>query len=86
MNSFSSLELIRSHEWTRPFFTTYALSLSFFEAVVLDALVRRGVEQSLIMADVTGVSAVLSEEGVRSAGRDYQVEPVAVPHGSGPTG
>ncbi len=82
MNSFSSLELIRSHEWTRSFFTTYALSLSFFEAVVLDALVRQGVEQTLIMADVTGVAAALSEEGVRSAGRAYQVEPVAVSQGS----
>ena len=81
MNSLSSLELIRSHEWTRSFFTTYALSLSFFEAVVLDALVRQGVEQALIMADVTGVAAALSEEGVRSAGRAYQVEPVAVSHG-----
>jgi hypothetical protein len=81
MNSFSSLELIRSHGWTRSFFTTYALSLSFFEAVVLDALVRQGVEQTLIMADVAGVAAALSEEGVRSAGRAYQVEPVAVSHG-----
>jgi hypothetical protein len=81
MNSFSSLELIRAHQWTGAFFTTYALSLSFFEAVVLDALVRQGVERILIMADVTGVSAAVSEEGVRSAGRAYQVEPVAVSGG-----
>jgi hypothetical protein len=49
--------------------------------VVLDALVRQGVTQSLILADVRGIAAVLSEEGVRSAGRAYQVEPVAVAHG-----
>ena len=81
MNSISSLELIRAHQWTGSFFTTYALSLSFFEAVVLDALVRQQVERITIMADVTGVAAALSEEGVRSAGRAYQVEPVAVHDG-----
>jgi hypothetical protein len=53
----------------------------FFEAVVLEALIRRGVEQTLVMADITGVAAALSEEGVRSAGRAYQVEPVAVSQG-----
>ena len=81
MNSISSLDLIRAHKWTGSFFTTYALSLSFFEAVVLDALVRQGVTQNLILADVRGIAAALSEEGVRSAGRAYQVEPVAVAHG-----
>lgn len=75
------MELIRAHQWTGSFFTTYALSLSFFEAVVLDALVRQGVTQSLILADVKGIAAALSEEGVRSAGRAYQVEPVAVSQG-----
>ena len=81
MTSFSALDLIGSHRWTSSLFTTYALSLSFFEAVVLDALVRQGVTQSLILADVKGIAAALSEEGVRSAGRAYQVEPVAVAHG-----
>lgn len=33
-------DLVSAHRWERVTFTTYALSLSFFEAVVLDALIR----------------------------------------------
>lgn len=64
--------------WSRVVFTTYALSLTFFETVVMDSLVRGGAKQVLILSDVEGVKASLSEKGVRSAGRDYLVEPVAV--------
>jgi hypothetical protein len=40
---FAPLELISAHPWRRVAFTTYALSLSFFEAVMLDAHVRAGI-------------------------------------------
>lgn len=78
---FSALDLISAHSWQRSVFTTYALSLSFFEAVVLDALVRTGGSKTLILADVDGVRAALSEQGARRAGRDYEVEPIAVKNG-----
>jgi len=39
--------------------TTYALSLSFFEAIVLDRLIRGGGRQAMILADVEGVRASL---------------------------
>jgi hypothetical protein len=81
MDTFTPLELIRAHPWSHSFFTTYALSLSFFEAVVLDALVRQNVERTVILADVDGVRAALAEYGSRCAGRVYEVEPVAVAHG-----
>ena len=42
MNRMDSLELVSAHPWEKAVFTTYVLSLSFFEAVVLDALVRGG--------------------------------------------
>lgn len=77
----SQLDLIRSHPWRRVAFTTYALSLAFFEAVVLDALLRGRGRHALILADVEGVRASLGELGARGAGRDYGVEPVAVSHG-----
>jgi len=35
-------QLASAHPWQRVTFTTYALSLSFFEAVILDALIRGG--------------------------------------------
>ena len=42
------LDLVSAHPWQRVTFTTYALSLSFFEAVILDALVRGGGRQALL--------------------------------------
>jgi hypothetical protein len=71
------LELVSAAPWRRVAFTTYALSLSFFEAVILDALVRGGAGNVTIFADPMGVRAGLSEQGARRAGREYEVEPVA---------
>ncbi|MGV1683457.1 hypothetical protein [Sphingopyxis sp. NJF-3] len=71
------LDLIGAAPWQRVIFTTYALSLSFFEAVVLDRLVRGGGRNALILADPEGIRAALSEQGARRAGRDYELEPVA---------
>lgn len=71
------LDLISAAPWRRAVFTTYALSLSFFEAVVLDRLVRGGARNALILADPEGIRAGLSEQGARRAGRDYELEPVA---------
>jgi hypothetical protein len=45
--SLSPIDLVAANPWRRTIFTTYALSLSFFEAVVLDALVRGGGQDSL---------------------------------------
>lgn len=80
--SLTPVELIAAHPWQRVVFTTYALSLSFFEAVVLDALVRGGAgSQALILADVDGVRASIGEQGAHRVGKDYEVEPVAVTSG-----
>jgi hypothetical protein len=78
---FAPIELISAHPWRRVVFTTYALSLSFFEAVVLDALVRAGGREMLIFADVEGVSMALREQGARRVGKEYDVEPIAVRNG-----
>jgi len=55
--------------------------LSFFEAVILEALVRGGGREALILADVEGVRAALGEQGARRVGKDYDVEPIAVTGG-----
>lgn len=73
--------MIRAQPWTGAFFTTFSLSLAYFEAVILDALTRQSVRQNLILADVVGVRAALSEYGARHAGRSYQIEPIAVEGG-----
>ena len=76
------LELVSAHPWRRAIFTTYALSLAFFEAVILDALVRGGGREALILADVEGVRGALGEQGARRIGKDYDLEPVAVRSGA----
>jgi hypothetical protein len=58
--SVAPLDLVSAHPWRRVTFTTYALSLSFFEAVILDALIRGGGREALILADTHGVHASLS--------------------------
>jgi hypothetical protein len=79
--SLAPLQLISSHRWQHVTFTTYALSLSFFEAVILDALIRGGGREALILADIQGVRASLSEQGAQRVGKDYNVEPVFVSPG-----
>lgn len=80
--SLAPIDLVSAHPWRRVAFTTYALSLSFFEAVTLDALIRGGGgSQALILADVHGVRASLSEKGAHRVGKDYEVEPIAVSGG-----
>jgi hypothetical protein len=79
--SLSPLDLIGAHPWKRVAFATYAVSLSFVEAVILDRLVRGGASQALILADVHGVKAALSELGAQRVGKDYELEPVAVEGG-----
>jgi len=70
------LDLVRAAPWEKTLFTTYALSLAFFEAVLLDALMRGGSRQAMILTDPEGLRAALSEHGARRAGRDYEIEPV----------
>ncbi len=77
----NQLDLISALPWRKSVFTTYALSLSFFEAVVLDAMVRGGGREAIILSDVAGIRAALMEQGARRAGRDYQVEPVKAEFG-----
>ena len=70
------VDLLSASSWTRVAFTTYSLSLSFFEAVVLDALVRGRASGALVLSDPEGIRAALSEEGARRVGRDYEIAPV----------
>jgi len=55
--SLAPLDLVSADAWHRMTFTTYALSVSFFEAISLGRLIRGGGRQALILADVESVSA-----------------------------
>jgi hypothetical protein len=61
--------------------TSYALSLSFFEAVVLNKLTARAAPVCTLLIDTEGVRSALDEFGPQHAGRMYDVEPVAVDKG-----
>ncbi|RVD71002.1 MAG: hypothetical protein E5V62_05585 [Mesorhizobium sp.] len=78
---FKPAEIAGMQPWRKAVFTTYALSLSFFESVVLDALVRGRSQEALILADLEGIRSGLSEQGAQRAGRDYEIEPVSVSNG-----
>ncbi|MXP65612.1 hypothetical protein E0493_19880 [Roseomonas sp. M0104] len=71
-------EIVQAGGWQSAFFTTYSLSLSFFEAVVLQGLRAGGVRQARIAVDLEGYRASLGERGVTDAGRLYDVVPLAV--------
>lgn len=72
----SGLDIIRAGQWRSALFTTYALSLGFFEGAVLPSLQRAGARDITIFSDVDGVVGALSEAGARHVGRAYTVEPV----------
>lgn len=72
----SGLEIMRAGQWRSALFTTYALSLGFFEGAVLPSLQRAGARDITIFSDVEGVAGALSEVGARHVGRAYSVEPV----------
>ena len=46
--SLAPLDLVSANTWYRVTFTTYALSLSFFEAIVLDSLTRGSGRQAIL--------------------------------------
>ena len=66
-------DIIGSHGWSTAFFTTYSLSLSFFEAVVLHALRQAGVRTTSIAVDLDGYRSTLGERGAADAGRTYDL-------------
>lgn len=81
LNELSPLDIIRAGKWHSALFTTYALSLGFFEGVVLPSLQRSGARDITILSDMEGVIGALSEAGARHVGRAYAVDPVRVQEG-----
>ena len=81
LNELSPLDIIRAGKWHSALFTTYALSLGFFEGVILPSLQRAGARDITILSDMEGVIGALSEAGARHVGRAYAVDPVRVKEG-----
>jgi hypothetical protein len=77
--TFRLRDIISARSWRTAFFTTYSLSLSFFEAVVLHALRQAGVRTTSIAVDLDGYRSTLGERGAADAGRTYDLVPMLVP-------
>ena len=77
----SPLKILSSQAWNEINFFTYALSLSFFESVILDRLVRTGSGNPTIYADPFGITSAISEYGALRVGLDYDLIAVSVKNG-----
>ena len=74
-------QLIREVKPRTVLLTTYTLSLSFFEAVLLPLLRQVGCKSISILVDANEAVVSLAEAHVRYAGRRYWVAPVIAPGG-----
>lgn len=75
-------DIIANGEWDCVLFTTYALSLSFFEAHLLrQGLKKNGCREIWIIADAEGYAQSLAERQAHNVGQDYRLIPVGLPKG-----
>ncbi len=81
MSSISLIDLLSAKKWENALFTTYALSLTFFETCVLRVLRQQGCRQISLVTDAVGYLSSLGERRSSRVGQEYQVIPVALPHG-----
>jgi len=75
------VELCGLARWRRALFSTYTLSLSFFEAYILPALNRVGCADIMILVDHSQYLESIAERQSRSAGRDYRLVPIRMKTG-----
>lgn len=77
MPPLSQSNLIEKGRWERVLFTTYSLSLTYFEAYLLPKFWQAGCQQITILADTEGYRASMMEAQARHVGRGYALIPVA---------
>jgi HKD family nuclease len=75
------LDVIKGGKWNKALFTTYALSLSFFESILLRALRQIGCQEVWIISDLQGYKASLIERRSNAIGHDYRLIPVRLRKG-----
>lgn len=74
-------EFLAAAPWKHALFTTYALSLSYFESEVLRPLLRVGCDDIWLIADAEGYRASLLERRSMRVGQEYRLIPAALPNG-----
>lgn len=74
-------EFLKAERWKHALFTTYALSLSYFESEVLRPLLQQGCDDIWLVCDAQGYRSSLLERCSMRVGQEYRIVPVALPHG-----
>lgn len=77
----SIAEFLKAARWKHALFTTYALSLSYFESEVLRPLLQQGCDDIWLVCDAQGYRSSLLERRSMRVGQEYRIVPVALPHG-----
>jgi hypothetical protein len=75
------VDLIKDRKWDRALFTTYALSLSFFESNILRALREQGCRDVWVLCDADGYRSSLIERRSSRVGIEYHLVPIGMPQG-----
>lgn len=76
------VQIINEGTWEHALFTTYALSLSFFETQLLkEGLAKNGCRDIQIVSDVDGYAMSLSERQSQRVGNEYRLLPTALRNG-----
>jgi len=71
------LEILESERWSKALFTTYSLSLSFFEAFILPRLEAVGCGEISILVDESFYLESLSERQASYLGKSYRLHPIS---------
>ncbi len=79
--SYSIVDILSYKNWSQVLFTTYALSLTFFESFVMRTLREQGCRDVTLIVDADGYQMSLSERRSSHVGQDYRVIPVALDSG-----
>ena len=77
----SIAEIISARKWKQALFTTYTLSLSYFETEILPSLISAGCTDIWLIADAEGYRSSLLERRSTRVGHEYRLIPVALSHG-----
>jgi hypothetical protein len=72
---------VQMRPWRHALFTTYTLSLSYFESEVLRPLLRAGCSDIWLIADAEGYRSSLLERRSMRVGQEYRLIPAALPEG-----
>jgi hypothetical protein len=80
-NEFNLINIFEERKWKSALFLTYALSLTFFETIILRKLQNVGCEEIWIVPDADGYQMSLSERKSAYVGQEYRVVPVILKNG-----